>query len=104
MLASRPDLSAYPEAGGVGLNPWAEPDVRLSDARFYFGMTVAGIALPDDEGLDLPSLDAARRDAMASVAATANDHSAPIEIVVDIRNGEPAPIARVGLSLRCEEP
>ncbi len=70
--------------------------------RFYFDMTVAGIALPDEEGLDLPSRDAARGDAMASVAAMARDHSAPIEIVVDIRNGEPSPVARVLLSHRCD--
>ena len=70
--------------------------------RFYFDMTVDGIALPDDEGLDLPSLDAARRDAMTSVAEMAKDHSAAIEIVVDIRESERRPVARVRLSLRCE--
>ena len=73
-------------------------------ARYYFDMTVAGIALPDDEGLDLPSLDAARRDAMATVAAMAKDHSAPTEITVDIRDGERQAVAVVRLSIRCEAP
>jgi hypothetical protein len=68
--------------------------------RFYFDMIVAGIELPDEEGVDLPSLDHACRDAMATVAAMAKDHSAAIKIGVDIRD-ERQPVARVRLSLRC---
>jgi hypothetical protein len=72
--------------------------------RFYFDMTVDGIAQADDAGLDLPSPEAARRDTMVTVAEMAKDHAAGVEIVVDIRDSERDAIARVRLSRKCEEP
>lgn len=72
-------------------------------ARFYFDMTVAGNAQPDEEGVDLPSLEAARREAMVTVAAMIKDDPAPIDIVVQIRDNEPRAVARVRLSLESEE-
>jgi len=72
--------------------------------RFYFETTVTGTVLPDEEGVDLPSLDIARRDAMATAAAIAKDHGAPTEVIIDIQNEEHLLVAVVRLSLRCEEP
>jgi hypothetical protein len=69
--------------------------------RFYFDVTVDGQTLADDEGLDLSSLDAARKEALTAAAEMAKEGDArPKEIAVEIREpGGAVPVATVRLSL-----
>jgi hypothetical protein len=72
--------------------------------QFYFDVTARGVTLADDEGLDLPSLRAARTEAMTSAAEMAReDEACPKDIVILVRDGERQPLVTVRLSLRCEE-
>lgn len=71
--------------------------------RFYFDVTADGRTLVDDEGLDLPSLDAARKEARTAAAEMAKEGEAcPKDIGIQVRDGSgPVPVAEVRLSLTC---
>ena len=72
--------------------------------RFYFDSTVNGEAVPDSEGVVLPSVAAARHEAMMAAAEMAKDDDpCPKEIMIVVRNGPVSePIATVRLSLACD--
>jgi hypothetical protein len=74
--------------------------------RFYFDVTTNGVALTDQDGLDLPSLALARKEAMTAAAEMAKeDDACPKDIVIRVRDGSgPVPVATVRLSLACDGP
>jgi hypothetical protein len=68
--------------------------------RFYFDVTDGGAVAPDRDGLDFPSLDAARQEAMSAAAEMAKEGSGEArEIVIRICDGGREPVATVRLSL-----
>jgi hypothetical protein len=73
--------------------------------RFYFDVTDTGDSLRDEEGLDLASVELARRQALAALGDMAKeqlpdrDHR---EFVVEVRDGGTEPILRATLSLNVE--
>ena len=72
--------------------------------RFYFDSTVNGAVVPDTEGVFLPSVATAHREAMkAAIDMAKDDGPRPQEIMIVVRDGRvSAPIATVRLSLTCE--
>ena len=72
--------------------------------RFYFDVTVDGRTAADREGLDLPSLDAARKEARTAAAEIAKEGEAcPKAVEIQVRDGSgPAPVAAIRLSLTCD--
>jgi hypothetical protein len=72
--------------------------------RFYFDVTSDGRAAPDPDGLELPSLAVARKEAMTAAAEMAKEEGAcPKDIVIQVRDGT-VPVALVRLSLTCDGP
>jgi hypothetical protein len=82
------------------------PGVIALMPQFYFDVTIDEDVTVDDDGLDLPSLDAARQEAMMTAAGMARDDAAcPKNITIRVRNGSgPQPVATVRLALTCEGP
>jgi hypothetical protein len=75
--------------------------------RFYFDVSDCGVMSPDDEGLVLPDLKAARKEALATLGSIAKDELPDgnrREFVVSIRDGSPKPVLVASLSLRVEQP
>ena len=72
--------------------------------RFFFDSTVNGDAVPDGEGMILPSVEAARQEALAAAADMAKDGDpCPKEIMIVVRDGPVSePIVTVRLSLACD--
>jgi hypothetical protein len=72
--------------------------------RFYFDSTVNGEAMPDGEGVFLPSVAAARKEAMIAATDMAKDGGAsPQEIVIVVRDRPVSePVVTVRLSLTYE--
>jgi hypothetical protein len=72
--------------------------------RFYFDSTVNGAAVPDSEGVFLPSVEAARQEALTAAAEMAKeDDACPKEIVIVVRDRAASePITTVRLSLACD--
>jgi hypothetical protein len=71
--------------------------------RFYFDIATDGVVEIDRDGLELPSLPAARQEARSAAAEMAKDGEAcPKDIEIRVRGGSgPVPIATVRLSLTC---
>jgi hypothetical protein len=65
---------------------------------------VNGAAVPDSEGVSLPSVAAARKEAMTAAAEMAkNGGGCPKEIMIVVRDGAASePITTVRLSLACD--
>jgi hypothetical protein len=87
-----------------GLQLFGHPGRSGLNARFYFDVTTDGVTAADPDGLDLPSLDAARKEARTTAAEMAKeDEACPKDITIGVRDRSgPAPVATVRLSLRCE--
>jgi len=70
---------------------------------FYFDVVKDGVAALDPEGLDMPSLDEARKVACATAAAMSTENGgAPKNVEIRVRDGSgPAPVATARVSLTC---
>ncbi|HZB37290.1 MAG TPA: hypothetical protein VE443_04720, partial [Beijerinckiaceae bacterium] len=85
-----------------GLQLFGHPGRSGLNARFYFDVTTDGVTAADPDGLDLPSLDAARKEARTTAAEMAKeDEACPKERPRPERpcargNGAPVLEVRVG--------
>lgn len=73
--------------------------------RYHFDVTDTGRLTRDEEGLELPNLQEARKEAVAALADMAKDELPDgdhREFVVEVRHGRPEPILRATLSLNVE--
>ena len=73
--------------------------------RFFFDVTDSGNVSIDDLGIELPSLEAARREALQTLGEIAKDELPDgdhRQFSIDIREGDGAAILSASLSLRVE--
>jgi hypothetical protein len=71
--------------------------------RFYFDVTTDGVVEIDRDGLDLPSLSYARKEARAAAAEMAKEGEAcPKNVEIVVRDGGRERVAAVRLSLACD--
>jgi hypothetical protein len=74
--------------------------------RFFFNTIDTGRAAEDDDGTELPSLEVAKREALATLGEIAHDelpNGDAREFVIEIRDGHGRkPLLRATLSLRVE--
>lgn len=73
--------------------------------RFFFDVTDSGKTSPDSEGVEFPSVDEARREALRTLGEIAKDELPDgdhRQFSIDIREGDGAPILTAALSLRVE--
>jgi hypothetical protein len=73
--------------------------------RYFFDVTDAGEASIDDIGVELPSLEAARREALQTLGEIAKDelpNGDHRQFSIDIRAGDGPAILSASLSLRVE--
>jgi hypothetical protein len=71
--------------------------------HFYFDVVIDGVAAPDHDGVDMPSLDEARKIACATAAAMSTENGgSPKEVEIRVRaGGGPSPVATARVSLTC---
>jgi hypothetical protein len=71
--------------------------------RFYFDVTTDGVVEIDQDGLDLPSLPSARKEARTAAAEIAKEGEAcPKNVEIIVRDGGRERVAAVQLSLVCD--
>lgn len=73
--------------------------------RFRFDVSDNGQLMPDAEGLELPSLEAARREALATLGSIAKDalpDGDAREFIISVRDGQPDPVLTASLLLKVE--
>jgi hypothetical protein len=74
--------------------------------RYFFDVTETGKVSIDDEGLELASLQDARREALQALGGIARDELPDgdrRQFVIEIREGDGGPLLRASLSLRVEQ-
>jgi hypothetical protein len=77
-------------------------------AWFYFDVCTDGVIEPDDEGLELSSVEAAQLEAARAAAEMMRDRAQraaePADISITVKDGSPEPVCAVTVALRFGKP